>query len=283
MWRGLAFYLFSVSLLEPIPDRQALTCGEVTLTRAEFVDRVERLAGLFAARGVAEGSTVTIGLPNSTGLVESLFAAWALGAVPQPISHRLPPLERAAIVDLANPSLVVGVPVSQAGGRPALESVPRQLPLGSFTPGVSPVWKLVTSGGSTGRPKLIASTAPALFENVGGLGALTRMRPDGCVLVTGPVSHNAPFVVAATGMLLGNHIVVMPRFDPAETLRLTGEVPGDLAVARADDDASHLAAARGCPAGRRRVLAGGRLPPSLALPAVAQAGMDRLARPGEGP
>ena len=195
----------------------------MTLTRAEFVDRVERLAGLFAARGVAEGSTVTIGLPNSTGLVESLFAAWALGAVPQPISHRLPPLERAAIVDLANPSLVVGVPVSQAGGRPALESVPRQLPLGSFTPGVSPVWKLVTSGGSTGRPKLIASTAPALFENVGGLGALTRMRPDGCVLVTGPVSHNAPFVVAATGMLLGNHIVVMPRFDPAETLRLTGK------------------------------------------------------------
>jgi bile acid-coenzyme A ligase len=193
------------------------------LTRAEFVDRVERLAGLFAARGVTEGSTVTIGLPNSTGLVESLFAAWALGAVPQPISHRLPPLERAAIVDLASPSLVVGVPVSEAGGRPTLESVPRQLPLGSFTPGVSPVWKLVTSGGSTGRPKLIASTAPALFENVGGLGALTGMRPDGCVLVTGPVSHNAPLVVTAAGMLLGNHIVVMPRFDPAETLRLTGK------------------------------------------------------------
>jgi AMP-binding enzyme/DDE superfamily endonuclease len=74
--------------------------------------------------------------------------------------------------------------------------------------------------GSTGRPKLIAATAPALFENVRGLGALTRMRPDGCVLVTGPISHNAPFVVTAAGMLLGNHVVVMSRFDPAETLRL---------------------------------------------------------------
>lgn len=30
------------------------------LTRAEFVERVERLAGLFAARGVTEGSTVTL-------------------------------------------------------------------------------------------------------------------------------------------------------------------------------------------------------------------------------
>ena len=194
----------------------------MTLTRAEFLERVERLAGLFAARGVTEGSTVTICLPNSTGLVESLFAAWALGAVPQPISHRLPPLERAAIVDLANPTLVVGVPESEAAGRPALESVPQRLLPGSFTPGVSPVWKLVTSGGSTGRPKLIAAAAPALFELVAGLGGLLRMRPDGCVLITGPVSHNAPFVMTAVGMLLGNHMVVMPRFDAAETLRLTG-------------------------------------------------------------
>ena len=216
---GTSFLSVLRQLAEADPDRPALTCEEVTLTRAEFVERVERLAGLFEARGVAEGSTVTIGLPNSTGLVESLFAAWALGAVPQPISHRLPPLERAAIVDLANPSLVVGVPESEAAGRPTLESVPQQLRPGSFTPGMSPVWKLVTSGGSTGRPKLIAATAPALFENVGGLGALVRMRTDGCVLVTGPVSHNAPFVVATAGMLLGNHIVVMPRFDPAETLR----------------------------------------------------------------
>jgi acyl-CoA synthetase (AMP-forming)/AMP-acid ligase II len=49
------------------------------LTRAEFVARVERLAALFEAHGVAEGSTVTIGLPNSTGFVESIFATWAVG------------------------------------------------------------------------------------------------------------------------------------------------------------------------------------------------------------
>ncbi len=210
-------------LAEADPDRPALTCGAATLTRAQFVARVGRLAALFAARGVVEGSTVTIGLPNSIGLVESMFAAWALGAVPQPISDRLPPAERSAIVDLADPCLAVGVPPSDAGGRPTLESVPGQLPAGSFTPGVSPVWKLVTSGGSTGRPKLIATTAPAVFENVGGLGPLIHMRPDGCVLVTGPISHNAPFVVTATGLLLGNHVVLMSRFDAAQTLRLVGE------------------------------------------------------------
>ncbi len=217
---GTTFFSRLGRLSEADPDRPSLTCGEVTLTRAEFVERVRGLAALFAERGVVQGSTVTIGLPNSIGLVESMFAAWALGAVPQPISARLPPLERSAILELADPSLAVGVPSSEAGGRPTLESIPGQLPSGSFTPGVAPEWKLVTSGGSTGRPKLIATTSPAVVENVGGLGGLLCMRPDGCVLVTGPISHNAPFVVTAAGMLLGNHVVVMSRFDAAQTLRL---------------------------------------------------------------
>jgi non-ribosomal peptide synthetase component E (peptide arylation enzyme) len=42
------------------PGRPALTFRDETLSRAEFLDRVERLAALFADRGVAEGSTVVI-------------------------------------------------------------------------------------------------------------------------------------------------------------------------------------------------------------------------------
>ena len=108
--QGTTFLSVLRQLAAAGPDRPALTYLDQTLTRAEFTDRVERLAALFAARGVTEGSTVTIGLPNSIGFVESMFAAWALGAVPQPISDRLPALERAAIVDLADPALVVGAP-----------------------------------------------------------------------------------------------------------------------------------------------------------------------------
>jgi bile acid-coenzyme A ligase len=218
--QGTTFLSVLRQLAAAGPDRPALTYLDQTLTRAEFTDRVERLAGLFAARGVTEGSTVTIGLPNSIGFVESMFAAWALGAVPQPISDRLPALERAAIVDLADPALVVGASPSDGQTRPVLEAVPGELPAGSFTPGVSPEWKLMTSGGSTGRPKLIGATQPALFEVVGPAGALVCLRSDGCVLMTGPLAHNGPFVATTCAMLLGNHVVLMPRFNPAETLRL---------------------------------------------------------------
>jgi bile acid-coenzyme A ligase len=218
--QGTTFLTVLRQLAAADPGRPALTYRDETLTRAEFVQRVEGLAAVFAERGVTQGSTVTIGLPNSVGFVLSMFATWALGAVPNPISDRLPPPERAAIVDLAKPDLVVGVPSAESGSRPVLEAVPAQLPAGEFTPGVSPDWKLMTSGGSTGRPKLIAASQAAVFESVGSAGALICLRPDGCVLMTGPLAHNGPFVVATIGLLLGNHVVLMPRFDPAETLRL---------------------------------------------------------------
>jgi poly(3-hydroxyalkanoate) synthetase len=130
---GTTFLSVLRQLAETDPDRPALTCGDITLTRAGFVDRVERLAAQFEARGVAESSTVTISLPNSIGFVESMFAAWAVGAVPQPVSHRLPAPERSAIMGLASPSLVVGMPQSEAGPWPTLESVPGQLPAGSLS------------------------------------------------------------------------------------------------------------------------------------------------------
>lgn len=204
------------------PARSALTFRDRTLTRAELEERTQRLAARFADLGVTVGSTVTIGLPNSMEFVESMLATWLLGAVPQPISHRLPSAERAAIIELADPALVVGVAAQEAGGRPSLEIVPADLPPTArvIDPVVSPVWKILTSGGSTGRPKLIMAVQPALVENVMAFAELWRFPADGCVVVTGPMYHNAPFVVAILGLLRGNHMVVMPRFDASETLQL---------------------------------------------------------------
>jgi bile acid-coenzyme A ligase len=209
------------------PDRPSLTVGETTLTRAELVAAVERVAVAFAERGVGEGSWVTIALPNGIEFVQSALAAWLLGATPQPISRRLPAVEREAIIELADPALVVGAEAAEAGGRPVLSAAEiAQLATDPSAPRlaldavISPEWKVVTSGGSTGRPKLIVATSPADADAVGPLGMLLRLRPDGATLVTGPMSHNAPFVALIAGLLLGNHMVVMPRFDAAETLRL---------------------------------------------------------------
>ena len=72
------------------PARVAITCGEKQVPRRELDLRTNRLARAYADLGVGPGSYVTIGLPNSIGFFESAIAAWKLGAIPQPISHRLP-------------------------------------------------------------------------------------------------------------------------------------------------------------------------------------------------
>jgi bile acid-coenzyme A ligase len=210
-------------LAQAQPDRMAITCAEESVSRAELDARTNRLARAYGALGVTRDSFVTIALSNSIDFFEATIATWKLGATPQPISSRLPEAERRAIIDLANPSLVVGIDASEVPGRPALPA--------GFTPdrSVSPdplpaliaqSFKAPTSGGSTGRPKLIVTTQRAAWEPIAGFADLLRIPADGVHLVTGPLYHNGPFTTSVLALLKGNHLVVMPRFDAALALAL---------------------------------------------------------------
>ena len=96
-------------LVEAAPDRPAITHEGRTVTRGQLETRSTRLAHAYAERGVRPDDLVTIALPNGIEFYEAAVATWKLGATPQPISSRLPRVERDAIVALAKPALVVGV------------------------------------------------------------------------------------------------------------------------------------------------------------------------------
>ena len=102
------------------PDRAAIVCWDGSITRGELESRANRSARHFAALGVVPGDLVTIALPNSIEFYVAVAASWKLGAIPQPLSYRLPDIERNAIIELANPALVVGVDPERVAGRPAL-------------------------------------------------------------------------------------------------------------------------------------------------------------------
>lgn len=208
-------------LAERDPTRPAITCGDETVTREQLERGTNRLARAYAELGVGQDDLVTIGLPNSVAFYEAAIAAWKLGATPQPISSRLPARERAAIVALAEPALVIGVE-EDMGAQHCLPAGHRPDPSLSDEPlepdRVATALKAPTSGGSTGRPKIIVSGEPATVdpERPGAFG----MSLGGVHLVTGPLYHNAPFAYSVQGLLTGNHLVVMPRFDAGEALRL---------------------------------------------------------------
>jgi bile acid-coenzyme A ligase len=173
--------------------------------------------------GVETGSFVTIAVPNSVDWFVAYVATWKLGAIPQPVSAKLPARELAAIVELAGSKVVVGAPDSAfellsdsiahipLGHEPGAEFTDDQLP-----DAISPAWKAPTSGGSTGRPKLIVSGDPAMFDT--DAPPPLGVRPDGCMLVPGPLYHNGPAVWSCQALLQGNHVVLLSRFDAEEVL-----------------------------------------------------------------
>jgi bile acid-coenzyme A ligase len=203
------------------PDAPMVLQGEVVVTRAELMSRTNRLARALAGYGVVEGSFVTIGVPNSIAWYEAVVAAWKLGAIPQPVSHRLPGPEIAAIVALADPPVVVGL--DPGDGRPWLPvgwTPPDDVDDGPLPARISPSWKAPTSGGSTGRPKLIVSAEPATVESISSRGDALRIRPGSRFLCTAPLYHNGPSMFSLIALVRGGSVVVMPRFDAAESLRL---------------------------------------------------------------
>lgn len=211
------------TLAQQDPDRPAVTCGDDHVTRGELDRRTNRLARAYLQLGVTRDSFVTIGLPTGIEFVTAAIAVWKCGATPQPISATLPGREASAIIALAAPSLAVGIdeaqcpacPVVPRGFEPSADLSDEPIDLG---PAAS--LKAPTSGGSTGLPKLIVSTDPATAESVESFAHLVGMAERDTVLLTAPLYHNAPFTQSFCVLVLGGHVVLMPRFDAATALQM---------------------------------------------------------------
>jgi bile acid-coenzyme A ligase len=170
-------------------------------------------------------------LPNSIEWVQAVVATWKLGAIPQPLSPRLPQAEIEGLLDLRPRALLVG----RSDARGAIASVAP-----GFTPdpalsdaalpdAVSPSWKSLASGGSTGRPKLIEAGGDSRFA-AAAFGAGMGVREGDTHLVSVPLTHNTGFTAATIALLMSGHLVVMPRFDADEFLRLVTQHRVDFLV-----------------------------------------------------
>jgi bile acid-coenzyme A ligase len=196
------------------------------MSRAELLKAGYNLAVYLHNQGVREDDMVTVAVPNSIDFFIAYIAAWRLGATPQPISSRLPQRELDAIIDLANSSAVIGADEGSVANRVCV-------PTGFRAPDadashlpymLSKAWKAPTSGGSTGRPKLIVSGDPAALDPDAPLPLL--MQKGGCLVMPGPLYHNGPAVWSCQAWLNGLHVVLLPRFDATGTLEAIQKYKG---------------------------------------------------------
>ena len=202
------------------PGNIALIIGDERISFHELDARANRRARMLASRGVSHGDFVTIALRNGAEFYETSFATWKLGAIPNVISYQLAQPEVDAILGLLDPKVVIGFGPERLPGRNCLQAgapVDDSLSAEKLPDAISPNLKAMTSGGSTGRPKIILDAMPGQWDpKVTAFG----QQPGDTLLNPGPLYHNAPFLGMHYGLFVGSTVVDMVKFDPSHALEL---------------------------------------------------------------
>ena len=190
-------------------EREAIVHEGERWTFARLDARSAQLAAWLRNHGAQPDDLIAFALPNGPQFLALTFAIYRCGATPAPLSAKLPAAERDAILATMQPRCFI------APTDPPEREDTAALPPGPLH--IATSWKACTSGGSTGRPKVIVDGRPAGFAPDTDFIAIPR---DSRVLVPGPLYHNAPFSAAVFALWRGNTVITMPRFDAAQALAL---------------------------------------------------------------
>lgn len=205
-------------------DRVAARADGETLTWRELHQRSNAIARGLIERGAEPGRIVTLLIPNSTDLIVAAFACYKAGATPQVLSPTMTPTELTAIIELGNPVVVVEVGGRGSAATPGdrtgattLAGLAAGQPDGDLDETrMATSWKAPTSGGSTGRPKIILSGRPGVTASSDP--TFWQINPGEQALITAPMHHNAPFSTALCTLFGGGTVTMLRKFDAERTL-----------------------------------------------------------------
>jgi fatty-acyl-CoA synthase len=214
------------------PERVGVLEGDQRWTYAELGARCDALARVLVDElGVAPGDRVAWLCPNVHELLEAYYGVLLAGAVLVPLNIRLSPTELRGCLDDCGATVLFRHPSLEDPGHPV-----RQVVLGAehearlhghAGAAVEPpeidersAAEIFYTSGSTGSPKGAVLTHRGLYLHAVHSALTSTMSGGDVVIHTIPLFHvngwGTPHFVTALG---GQH-VMLPRFDPAEVLRL---------------------------------------------------------------
>ena len=223
------------------PEARALTfCPQSeessTLTFAQMLDRIDRLAAAFREGGVCRGDRVGFLGLNHPAFFETLFAAARLGAIFVPLNFRLTGPELSFIICDAG----IHTLVTDADHQSVIDSIRDEIPvrkhigvgaelettIGSHEPldMVEPgepesVAVIMYTSGTTGRPKgAMLTHANLWWNNTNNLHMFDVLGAD-VTLVAAPLFHIGGLnVTTLVTWQRGGEVVLFRTFDPGACL-----------------------------------------------------------------
>ncbi len=242
-----------VSALKRHRDKPVMVLGETTMTGGRTAEQVSQYAQAFAALGAGTGASVAL-LSLNRPEVLLVIAAGQLQGSRRTALHPLGSLDDHAYIlnDAGITTLIIDpVPAFVDRALGLLEKVPgltQVLTIGpvpeplahvstdltataaTFEPGplepaVLPPDQVVSityTGGTTGKPKGVMGTAQAMTTMTQIQLAEWEWPEAPKFLICTPLSHAGAAFFAPT-LIKGGSLVVVPKFDPADTLRIIEE------------------------------------------------------------
>ena len=159
------------------------------------------------------GELLAIDLDPGPAWPELVRALWADGVAFLPLDRRLTHRERRHVVDLARPAAVL-----DETGETTLFADPGPLSAGTRL--------VVATSGTTGQPRLVELSGPAIEAAVtGSAEALGAVTADPWVACLTP-AHVGGMLVFLRGALLGAPVIALERFDPDAILDASAGTSG---------------------------------------------------------
>ena len=213
------------------PDRLAIVYEDQRITYADLNDRILRMAGFLAGRGVKQGDVVAVVMRNSAAFIEIAFAVSHLGAVFLPVNFRLANAEVAFITDNAEavlvfadselaasvrglkPPVVLVDAAAQADGRNLAGRDGPTPAMRVRTP--QDLFRLMYTSGTTDHPKGVMHSYENFYwkcmDHVIALGLTSQDQ----LLVVGPLYHVGAFDLPGMAVLWqGGMLCVLRDFEP---------------------------------------------------------------------
>ena len=239
----LPHYLDMHAMLRP--DKVALICDGRALTYAELNARARRVANALSKLGVKAGDRVAVIAHNSIELLEVAGGLSKLSTISPLLNYRLREHEVAYILNDSQAKAIIAGPelievVERARGEVTgdvlyiaiadeapdgwllyenlLASASEDVPVVEDGGGLGST--MGYTSGTTGKPKGAYRPKGVPVNDIIQIVQIYGLSEPDVHLLAGPYYHSAPNFFAAVHSLLGSTIVLQPKYDPVDALRL---------------------------------------------------------------
>jgi acyl-CoA synthetase (AMP-forming)/AMP-acid ligase II len=221
------------------PNATAFICDEVVWTYSDLLTGAERLARAFLARGVRQGDRVVIHMPNTPEMAVAVYACFGVGAIACPTNLRFKTAELREVFQRLQPALYLGAEQRYS----YVETIEPEILAAEkrFVAGPSGAYKgalawsallidgvgagsmptepdkdapalLLTTSGTTGKPKFVTHTPATLSATVNALQHVD-LDPGQTVLNPCPMVHSSGLFTFLGSVNFGAPTVLVERFD----------------------------------------------------------------------